>query len=92
MNDAAFDPYRSGPAAFAGGFKASILTVFFPVMIGTFIGIGALAHGYGFSAWWLTVSTVVMWAGPAQVILMSSYGNGGAMLDVAIAISLSGVR
>jgi predicted branched-subunit amino acid permease len=84
--------YTSSSAAFFGGAASSLTSVFFVVMIGTFIGIGALAHGYGFSAWWLTASTVVVWAGPAQVILISALGGGGAMIDVAIAVSLSGVR
>ena len=84
--------YTSSSAAFFGGVASSLTSVFSLVMIGTFVGIGALAHGFGFSAWWLTVSTVVMWAGPAQVILMSALGSGGTMADAAIAVSLSGVR
>ena len=84
--------YTSVWAAFFGGMASSLTSVFFLVMIGTFVGIGALAHGFGFSAWWLATSTVVIWAGPAQVILMSSLGSGGAMADAAIAVSLSGVR
>jgi predicted branched-subunit amino acid permease len=84
--------YTSSSGAFFGGMASSLASVFTLVMIGTFVGIGALAHGYGFSAWWLTVCTVVVWAGPAQVILISALGGGGAMADVAIAVSLSGVR
>ena len=84
--------YASSSAAFFGGLASSLTSVFSLVMIGTFVGIGALAHGFGFSYWWLAVSTVVVWAGPAQVILISALGSGGAMIDVAIAVSLSGVR
>ena len=84
--------YTGSLGAFFGGVASSLTSVFFLVMIGTFVGIGALANGFGFSAWWLATSTVVMWAGPAQVILMSSLGSGGAMADAAIAVSLSGVR
>ncbi len=86
------DSCTSSSAAFIGGFKSSLGTVFFLVMIGTFIGIGALAHAYGFSAWWLTVSTVVVWAGPAQVIMISTLGSGGSMIEMAIAVSLTGIR
>jgi predicted branched-subunit amino acid permease len=92
MSIRAPDTYASSAAAFIGGVKSTLTSVFFVVLVGTFIGIGALAHGYGFSAWWLTASTVVVWAGPAQVILISALGSGGAMIDVAIAVSLSGVR
>jgi predicted branched-subunit amino acid permease len=84
--------YASAPAAFFGGMATSLTSVFFPVMIGTFVGIGALAHGFGFSAWWLALSTVVVWAGPAQVVLMSALGGGGALLDAAVAVSLTGIR
>jgi len=84
--------YKSSSAAFVAGFKAPFGTVFVLVMTGTFIGIGALAHGYGFSAWWLTISTVVVWAGPAQIILIAALGSGGSMIDAAIAVTLSGVR
>ncbi len=86
------DAYTSSTAAFFGGMASSLTSVFFPVMIGTFVGIGALAHGFGFSSWWLAISTVVIWAGPAQVVLISALGSGGAMLDAAIAVSLTGVR
>lgn len=84
--------YASSAAAFFGGVTASLTSVFTLVMFGTFVGLGALAHGFGFSSLWLTLSTVVMWAGPAQVIFMSALGSGGAMADAAIAVSLSGVR
>jgi predicted branched-subunit amino acid permease len=92
MSTRAPHAYASSSAAFFGGVAASLTSVFSLVMFGTFVGVGALAHGFGFSALWLTVSTVVMWAGPAQVILMSALGGGGAMADAAIAVSLSGVR
>ena len=92
MNEAAPDLYKSASAAFFGGVVAALGSVLCLVMIGTFIGIGALAHGYGFSALWLTVSTVVVWAGPAQVILISALGAKGALIDVAVAISLTGIR
>jgi predicted branched-subunit amino acid permease len=92
MSTKAPDAYASSSTAFFGGMASSLTSVFFPVMIGTFVGIGALAHGFGFSAWWLAISTVVIWAGPAQVVLISALGGGGAMLDAAIAVSLTGVR
>lgn len=84
--------YASSSAAFFGGVASALPTVFCLLIFGTYVGIGALAQGYGFSSLWLLVSTVIMWAGPAQVILISALGTGGAMADVAIAVSLSGVR
>jgi predicted branched-subunit amino acid permease len=61
-------------------------------MVGTFIGIAALAHGYGFSLLWLLVTTALMWAGPAQVILITATGQGAAWFETALAVLLSGVR
>jgi predicted branched-subunit amino acid permease len=85
-------PFHSTGAAFFGGVKSASLSVFFPVISGTYVGIGALAHGFGLSPWWLAASTMLVWAGPAQVILVSALGTGGAPIEVAIAVSLSGVR
>lgn len=61
-------------------------------MAGTYVGLGALAHDFGLSALWLTLSTLIVWAAPAQVILISGLGTGAALLEVALAVSLSGIR
>ena len=88
-----FDPpQRSATAAFLAGFGAAWLSVIAYVVIGTYIGLAALAHDFGFSLWWLAASTVLVWAGPAQVILVSALGAGAAPVEVAIAVSLSSVR
>ena len=62
------------------------------MLIGTYVGIGALAHDYGFSLAWVMLSTVLIWAGPAQVILVSALGPGAAPVEVALAVGLCGVR
>lgn len=85
-------PFASSSTAFFGGVKSASLSVFFPVISGTYVGIGALAHGFGLSPWWLALSTILVWAGPAQVILVSALGTNAAPIEVAIAVSLSGVR
>ena len=66
--------------------------MFVLVLFGTYIGIGALAHGYGFSPWWMAASTVLVWAAPAQVILISALGTGATLIGTAIAVSLSSIR
>ena len=85
-------PYDLSTAAFFGGLRSASMSVFFPVIGGTYVGIGALAHGFGLSMLWLALSTVLVWAGPAQVILISALGNGAAPIEVAIAVSLTGIR
>ncbi len=84
--------FSSKRAAFAAGMRAAWFSVFFLVLGGTYIGLGALAHDFGLTAWWLTASTIVIWAAPAQVILISTLGAGAAFLEIAIAVSLSAVR
>ena len=82
----------SSVAAFFAGARASWTSVFTLVLIGTYMGIGALAHDYGFSLGWVLLSTVLVWAGPAQVIIISALGAGATPLEVALAVGLSGVR
>jgi predicted branched-subunit amino acid permease len=62
------------------------------VLFGTFLSIGTLAHDLGFSATWVVLATLLIWAAPAQVIMLSALGAGAPPLEVAIAVSLSGMR
>jgi predicted branched-subunit amino acid permease len=74
------------------GLAASVRSVFILVTIGTFLGIGALAHDTGFSFAWAVVGTLLLWAGPAQVILISTLGTGASVAEAALAVTLSAVR
>lgn len=80
------------PRAFLAGARAGLTSVFQVVLVGTFVSVGALAHDLGFSAPWVVLSTVLVWAAPAQVILISTLGAGGAPLEAAITVSLSAIR
>lgn len=86
------DILPSGAAVFWRGVRAAILSVFSLVLAGTYVGIGALAHDFGFSSWWLALSTILVWAAPAQVILISSLGTGATLIEAALAVTLSAVR
>ena len=79
-------------SAFLAGLRASFLSVFVFVLVGTYVGIAALAQDYGFSLAWVMASTVLVWAGPSQVILISALGGGATLLETAIAVGLSCVR
>jgi predicted branched-subunit amino acid permease len=79
-------------AGFAAGLKAATTSVFTYVLIGTYISIGALGHDYGFTAPWVALSTLLVWAGPAQVILITLLGTGAAPYEVALAVGLSAMR
>src|SRR5664280_1145007 len=86
------DTFNSNAAAFFGGVKSALTSGFFLVLMGTYIGIGALAHDFGFPAWWLAMSTVLVWAAPAQVILISALGAGASLFEAALAVTLSAIR
>src|SRR5688572_25699024 len=77
---------------FLRGFATGWGSVFAYVLFGTFVGIGALGHDFGFSLFWMVLSTILIWAGPAQVILISALGTGASAIEAAIAVTLSGVR
>jgi len=79
-------------ASFLAGVKAAWTSIFAYVLLGTYVGIGALAHDFGFSALWLTLSTLLVWAAPAQVILISTLGTGASMIEAGLAVTLSAVR
>src|SRR5262245_27042198 len=79
-------------AAFAIGLKAAARSVFIYVLFGTFLGYGALCHDLGFSLTWGIASSVLIWAGPAQVIVVTALGSGLPAGEAAIAVALSGIR
>ena len=41
---------------FLDGIVAAVRSVFFYVLVGNYVGIGALAHEVGFSFWWMALS------------------------------------
>ena len=85
------DPPRPAAAAYLDGLRAATRSIFFYVLFGTYIGIGALAYEFGFNVSWMILSTVLIWAAPAQVILISTLGTA-TLLEVAIAVTLSSTR
>ena len=75
----------SPAAAFATGLNAAARSVFVYVIFGTFIGYGALCHDLGLNLPWAVASTVLIWAGPAQVIVVTALGSGAPAGEAAIA-------
>ena len=85
-------PELSAVSAFGLGLRAAATSVFAYVLVGTYIGYGALCHDLGFSPFWAVISTPLIWAGPAQVILVTTLGAGAPVIQSAIAIGLTGIR
>jgi len=84
-------PETPAATAFLRGVKAAWRSVFAYVLLGTYVGIGALAHEFGFSLGWMVLSTLLVWAAPAQVILISTLPTA-SLIEVAIAVTLSSIR
>ncbi len=58
----------------------------------TFVGIGGLAQQADMPLGVVLLTTVLIWAGPAQVIFIGSIINGLSLPAIALSISLSSVR
>jgi predicted branched-subunit amino acid permease len=86
------EPEPSTISIFFAGVRSAMASVFFLVLAGTYIGMGALAHDFGFPPWWLALSSMLVWAAPAQVILISALGTGASLFEAALAVTLSGIR
>jgi predicted branched-subunit amino acid permease len=85
-------PPRSATAAFLAGFRAAWRSVLAYVLIGTYTGVAALAHDFGFSLGWVVASTLLMWVAPGQVILISALGAGASPVESAVAVGVSSAR
>lgn len=77
---------------FLGGLVAGGSSVFTLVIFGSYLSIGAFAHDLGFSSSWLSFSTVLVWAAPAQVIVIASLAAGATGIEIAVAVTLSAIR
>jgi predicted branched-subunit amino acid permease len=84
--------WQSSLQAFAWGLRSVASTVLTLVLFATYLGIGALAHDTHFSLAWALACTLFVWAGPAQIILISTLGSGATVLQAAIAVTVSAIR
>jgi predicted branched-subunit amino acid permease len=81
----------SDRAAFWRGARdAMILTAW--VLGFSILGVGSLARDAGFPAGAAVLSTIIMWAGPAQTIFFASIAAGASLPVVAFAVTLSSIR
>jgi predicted branched-subunit amino acid permease len=62
------------------------------VLMASLVGVGGLVRDIGYPMWAGVLSTVLIWAGPAQVLLFGSIAAGAALPAVAVAVSLSSIR
>lgn len=62
------------------------------MLFATMLGIGGLCRDIGYPVGAAMLSTVLIWAGPAQVLVFGSIAAGAALPAIAIAVSLSSIR
>ncbi|MDF2618464.1 MAG: AzlC family protein [Xanthobacteraceae bacterium] len=62
------------------------------VLVATFVGFGGLLHDLSFPLGAGLLSTLLVWALPAQVILIGGLAAGAPLPALAVAVCLSGVR
>src|SRR5262245_40753350 len=62
------------------------------VLLGSMVGFGGFAHGADWTLVDTMLSTAIIWALPAQVILVGSLASGTGILAALVAVSLSSVR
>ena len=58
----------------------------------SFLGVGSLARDAGFPLGAALLSTLLVWAAPAQLILFGSLAGGGLVAAAALAVGLSAIR
>ena len=58
----------------------------------SFLGVGSLARDVGHPMGAALLSTLLVYAAPAQLILYTSLASGGALLAAAIAVAFSAIR
>lgn len=56
------------------------------------VGVGSLAHDVGHPVGAAILSTLLIWAGPAQVIFYGGLASGTALPLIAVAVCLSSIR
>ncbi len=78
--------------AFVWGMLSVATSVVSLVLFATYVGIGALSHDTNFSLGWALAGTALIWAGPAQIILISTLGSGATIVQAAIAVTVSAIR
>lgn len=62
------------------------------VLMASLIGVGGLARDIGYPMLAGVLSTVLVWAGPAQVLLFGSIAAGASLTAVGLAVCLSSIR
>src|ERR1700704_1998616 len=84
--------WQNSLRAFAWGMSSVASTVLTLGLFATYLVIGALAHYTHFSLGWALASSLLLWAGPAQIILISTLGSGATVVQAAVGSAAASTR
>ena len=89
-----FDPSFPPLTASAWYRRGLVASIGLPAVIlaATFIGIGSDCADYDMPLPWAFLGTLLIWAGPAHLILVGGLGTGGSWLAIGLSVCLSSVR
>src|SRR5690349_7374785 len=62
------------------------------VLLGSMVGFGGFAKGAGWGQLEVLLATIVIWALPAQVILIGTLSSGAGVVAALAAVSISSIR
>jgi predicted branched-subunit amino acid permease len=82
----------AGGAAFARGVLHTPTSAAGLILAATGIGFGALAHDLGFTLGHVLVISVLVFAMPAQVLLIDQLARGAGIAGAALAVALTAIR
>ncbi|MBX3550119.1 MAG: AzlC family ABC transporter permease [Xanthobacteraceae bacterium] len=85
-------PEENARVWFWRGAKAGLLSVQGIVLFAGFIGFGGLIRDIGFPLGAALLSTVIVWALPAQLLIVGGFAAGSPAPVIALAVGLSSVR
>jgi predicted branched-subunit amino acid permease len=77
---------------YQAGVRAAMKSPQAIVLWASFVGVGGLAHDLAFPLGATLLSTVLIWAIPAQVLVIAGYGAGTSAAGIALAVGLSSAR
>lgn len=84
--------WQSPLRAYGWGLRSNGSTILTLSLFTNYLGIGALVHDAHLSLAWAIISTIFVWAGPAQIILSSTLTSSASLLQAALAVTVSAIR
>ncbi|PHP65095.1 AzlC family protein [Zhengella mangrovi] len=85
------DPSQPGPRWFLRGVRTAISLPGL-LLCGAFIGFAAIARDTGLTLVEAVFMTAIIWALPAQIVLLGAMASGASLPAAAIAVTLTSVR